>query len=79
MEHCYYSVCYLAWKSLRIDLPGNFSAAFGRIKSLSGRLQPNDRSLLQQYSNVSKSYIEAGIIELVMMVITWKIKARNII
>ena len=34
------------------------------MKSLSGRLQPNDQSLLRQYSNVSKSHIEAGIIEL---------------
>jgi len=52
------------WKSPGIELPDNFNVAFGRMKSLARRLQ-NDQSLLQQYCDVIKSQVEAGIIEIV--------------
>ena len=52
------------WKSDDIELPESFDVAFGRMKSLSRRLQA-DKMLLQQYSDVIQSQFEAGIIELV--------------
>ena len=66
------TVCYkehrnyvtLPWKSSGIDSSDKFSAAFGKMKSLSQRLQ-NDQSLLQQYCNIIKSQVEAGIIEII--------------
>ena len=53
-----------SWRSPGIELPDNFSVAFGRMKSLSRRLQ-NNQNLLQQYCNIIKSQFDAGIIELV--------------
>ena len=52
------------WKSDDVELLENFDVAFGRMKSLSRRLQA-DKMLLQQYSDVIQSQFEAGIIELV--------------
>ena len=52
------------WKSDDVELPENFDVAFGRMKSLSRRLQA-DKMLLQQYCNVIRSQFEAGVIELV--------------
>ena len=52
------------WKSDDTELPENFDVAFGRMKSLSRRLQA-DKVLLQQYCDVIRSQFEAGIIELV--------------
>ena len=52
------------WKSDDVELPENFHVAFGRMKSLSRRLQA-DKMLLQQYSDVIRSQFEAGVIELV--------------
>ena len=52
------------WKSEDVELPDNFSIAFGRMKSLSRRLQA-DKMLLQQYCDVIQSQLKAGVIELV--------------
>ena len=51
------------WKSEDVELPQNFDVAFGRMKSLSRRLQAD--KMLQQCSDVIRSQFEAGIIELV--------------
>ena len=51
------------WRSPGIELPDNFGVAFGRMKSLSRRLQ-NDQNLLQQYCDIIKSQFDTGIIEL---------------
>ena len=46
------------WKS-DVELPENFDVDFGRMKSLSHRIQA-DKMLLQQYSDVIRSQFEAG-------------------
>ena len=58
------------WKSEDVELPENFSIAFGRMKSLSHRLQV-DKMLLQQYCDVIQAQLKAGVIELVD---EWKTK-----
>ena len=63
---CYKEQHYYAmwpWRSPGIELPDNFSVAFGRMKPLSRRLQ-NDQNLLQQYCDIIKPQFDAGIIEL---------------
>ena len=61
------------WKSEDVELPENFSIAFGRMKSLSHRLQA-DKVLLQQYCDVIQAQLKAGVIELVD---EWKTKGGN--
>ena len=56
-------LCYVAMKIQGIELPDNFGVTFGRMKSLSRRLQ-NDQNLLQQYCDIIKSQFDTGIIEL---------------
>ena len=53
-----------SWKSDDVELLENFDVVFGRMKSLSCRLQA-DKMLLQQYSNVIRSQFEGGTIELI--------------
>ena len=52
------------WKSDDVELPENFDVVFGKMKSLSCKLQA-DKMLLQQYSDIIWSQFEEGIIELV--------------
>ena len=54
----------LPWKFDDVQLPSNFDVAFGRMKSLSRRLQA-DKSLLQQYCDIIRTQHQAGIIELI--------------
>ena len=52
------------WRSEEVELPENFSIAFGRMKSLSRRLQA-DKMLLQQYCGIIQSQLESGVVEVV--------------
>ena len=63
------------WKPNSI-LPENFDIAYGRMKSLSRRLQ-NNHGLFGQYCEVIESQLHGGIIEILMGEV--KLKIRNII
>ena len=63
---CYREGCYFVtwpWKPNSI-LPVNFDIAYGRMRSLSRRLQ-NNQSLLDQYYDVIESQLHDGIIKIV--------------
>ena len=51
-----------SWKSTEFNLPQNFNVAFGRMKSLSRRIQ-NDRNLLNQYCEIIQLQLTSGIIK----------------